>query len=111
MGAAPWNGKAANSRAEDPIYSLRICRYALVAVLDTQDVFADIGPELFEDVGAGGDDGLCSEVLRRLVEATLFRGIVEVRQAGFGGIATDLGDIELLAARIVLGDEGARLGV
>jgi hypothetical protein len=43
-----------------------------------QDVLADVGPELFEDVGASGDNGLSGEVLRGLADAALGGGIVEV---------------------------------
>jgi hypothetical protein len=32
-------------------------------VFHAEDVFADVGPELFQNVGAGGDNGLCGEVL------------------------------------------------
>jgi hypothetical protein len=47
-------------------------------VFHTEEVFADVGPELFEDVSARGDDGLCGEVLSRLAEAAFGGGVVEV---------------------------------
>jgi hypothetical protein len=35
-----------------------------------EDVFADVGPELFENVGAGCDNGLGGEVLGRIMSVS-----------------------------------------
>src|ERR1700736_6322626 len=80
-------------------------------VFYAENVFADVGPELFEDVGQGGDDCLGGEVFGGFAEAAFGGGVVEVREGGFRGVAGDLGDVELVGAAIVRGDEGAGDGI
>ena len=80
-------------------------------VLHAEEVFADVRPEFFEDVGARGDNGLGGEVLSGFAEAAFGGGIVEVREGGFRGVASNLGDVEFVCAAVILGDEGAADGV
>ena len=55
-------------------------------IFHAEHIFADVRPELLEDVGARGDNGLCGEVLGGFAEAAFGGGVVEVRQSGFGGV-------------------------
>jgi hypothetical protein len=71
-----------------------------------RDVFSDVAPELFEDIGAGGDNGVCGEIFSGFAEAA-FGGEVEGREGCFEGIAANLGDVELVGAEVVPGNEGA----
>jgi len=80
-------------------------------VFHVEDVFADVGPELFENVGAGCDNGPGGEVLGSFAEAAFGGGIVKVRDSGFRRVAANLGDVELVGAAVVLGDECAADGV
>jgi len=80
-------------------------------IFHAEEVFADIRPELFEDVGSGGDNGLCGEIFGGFAEAAFGGGVVEVRERGFRGIAANLGNVELVGAAVVLADEGAAEGV
>src|SRR5260370_17997095 len=80
-------------------------------IFHAEDVFADIRPELFEDVGSGGDNGLCGEIFSGFADAAFGGGVVEVREGCFRGVAADLGDVELVGAAVVLGDEGAAEGI
>src|SRR5260370_23900468 len=76
-------------------------------IFHAEDVFADIRPELFEDVGASGDNGLCGEIFSGFAEAAFGGGVVEVREGCFRRVAAYLGDVELAGAAVVLGNEGA----
>ena len=80
-------------------------------IFHAEHIFADVRPELLEDVGARGDNGLCGEVLGGFAEAAFGGGVVEVRQSGFRGIAANLGDVEFVGAPVVPGDKATAEGV
>src|SRR5258708_28275516 len=84
------------------------CRFVF---FHSEDVLADIGPELFKDIGAGSDNHLCGEVFGGFAEAAFGGGVVEVRQSGFRGIAANLGDVEFVGAPVVPGDKATAEGV
>jgi len=77
------------------------------SVLLEQDIFANIGPELFQDIGGTGDDELRGPVLRCLDYATFLGRVVQVGHACFKSVTADLRGIEFFSPSVVLGDEDA----
>jgi CheY-like chemotaxis protein len=52
-------------------------------VLHAEDVFANVGPELLEDVRAGSNNNLCGEVLGGFAETAFSGRVIQVRESGF----------------------------
>ena len=77
----------------------------------SEDVLADVGPELLKDIGGRGDKHLRGEVFGGFAKAAFGGGVVKVRQSGFRRIAANLGDIEFVGAPVVPGDKATAEGV
>jgi len=77
----------------------------------SEDVLADVGPELLKDIGGRGDKHLRGEVFGGFAKAAFGGGVVKVRQSGFRGIAANLGDVEFVGAPVVPGDKATAEGV
>src|ERR1700678_1023923 len=71
----------------------------------------DIGPELFEDEGAGVDADVQAPFACSVSEGSFSRRIVEVRDACCRSRADDFTEVEGVVACIVAGDDRATEGV
>src|SRR6516225_6318524 len=82
-----------------PLTALRVLFYA-------EDFLSDIRPELLRDVIKRGGFHLGSPITKSLVESTLLRWVIRVRQCCCQSVSTHLRPIETRASRVSFGDKG-----